>query len=279
MLKKYLKKAKKEGWAIPQFNFSTLEQLRAIKNASKELNSPVIVATSESEADFFGFDEAVAIVKTYQKNGVKIYLNLDHGGSFEKCKKAIDTGYDSVHFDGSKLGFLENLAITKQVVAYAQKINKEISVEGELGVITNADDFDKGGKIKLTDIKEVEEFSQKTKIDRLAISIGTVHGVSLKEQSIDFSVLQKINSKTDSGLVLHGGSGVNDEDIKSVIKYGIIKININTELRQVFVMGLRELLAKDEKEIKPYNYYNKAIKNTTKIVEAKIQLFGSYNKI
>lgn len=279
MLKNYLKLAQKEGWAIPQFNFSTLEQLRTIKNVAKKMRSPVIVGTSEAEANFFGVKEAVAIIKNYQKEGVNIYLNLDHGRSFEKCKEVIDAGYNSVHFDGSKLNFSENLKITKEVVQYAQKIDSKISIEGELGVIKSAEAFDKGIDIEITNINEAEEFSTKTGVDRLTISIGTVHGISTKEQKIDFSVLKEIRKKVEAGLVLHGGSGVNDQDIKKAIKNGIVKININTELRIAFTSGLREVLEKNPKEIKPYNYYTEAIKNTEKVVEQKINLFGSRGKI
>ena len=277
MLKNYLKQAKREGWAVPQFNFSTLEQLKAIKEVSKKLKSPIIVATSEGEAGFFGFEEAVAIVKTYQKEGVAIYLNLDHGSCFENCKNAIDAGYDSIHFDGSKLNFLDNLKITKQIVKYAQKIDSKISVEGELGVIGDAESFDKGANIKLTNINEIEEFA-KTEIDRLAVSIGTVHGISTKEQKIDFNILGEISTKSELGLVLHGGSGVNDQDIKKAIKYGIVKININTELRIGFTKGLRDVLSNNKEEIKPYNYFYQAVENTKKIAESKILLFGSNNR-
>ena len=277
MLKNYLKQAKREGWAVPQFNFSTLEQLKAIKEVSKKLKSPIIVATSEGEAGFFGFEEAVAIVKTYQKEGVAIYLNLDHGSCFENCKNAIDAGYDSIHFDGSKLNFLDNLKITKQIVKYAQKIDSKISVEGELGVIGDAESFDKGANIKLTNINEIEEFA-KTEIDRLAVSIGTVHGISAKKQKIDFSILGEISAKSELGLVLHGGSGVNDQDIKKAIKYGIVKININTELRIGFTKGLRDVLSNNKEEIKPYNYFYQAVENTKKIAESKILLFGSNNR-
>jgi ketose-bisphosphate aldolase len=277
MLKNYLKQAKREGWAVPQFNFSTLEQLKAIKEVSKKLKSPIIVATSEGEAGFFGFEEAVAIVKTYQKEGVAIYLNLDHGSCFENCKNAIDAGYDSIHFDGSKLNFSDNLKITKQIVKYAQKIDSKISVEGELGVIGDAESFDKGANIKLTNINEIEEFA-KTEIDRLAVSIGTVHGISTKEQKIDFNILGEISTKSELGLVLHGGSGVNDQDIKKAIKYGIVKININTELRIGFTKGLRDVLSNNKEEIKPYNYFYQAVENTKKIAESKILLFGSNNR-
>ncbi len=278
MLKHYLKKAQKEEWAIPQFNFSTLEQLRTIKNVAQAMRSPVIVATSEKEANFFGLKEAVAVIKSYQKEGIDIYLNLDHGSSFEKCKEAIDAGYDSIHFDGSKLDFLENLKMTKKVVQYAQE-KREISVEGELGVIGSAEAFDKGFDIEITNINEVEEFSIKTGVDRLAVSIGTVHGISTKKQKIDFDTLRKIKAKTGAGLVLHGGSGVNDEDIKKAIKNGIIKININTELRIAFTNGLRSALEKDKDEIKPYNYYYQAIEDMAKVIERKINLFGSKNKL
>src|SRR3989338_10838347 len=119
-LKYYFEKAQKEKWAIGQFNFSDFTQMKAIIGAAKELKSPVILGTSEGESKFFGLEEAVALRNVFRKKtGLPIFLNLDHGKSFEYIKKSVDAGYDMVHFDGSKLPLEENIKITKEVVKYA----------------------------------------------------------------------------------------------------------------------------------------------------------------
>src|SRR3989344_2432578 len=138
-LKDYLQKAKEEHWAVGHFNFSTADQLRAFVEVAGESKSPIMVATSEGEADFVGMDQAVALVRSYQAEGHAVWLNADHFKSFEKCKAAIDAGYDSILIDASKLPYEENVALTKQVVDYARahstSSGQAISVEGELGYL------------------------------------------------------------------------------------------------------------------------------------------------
>jgi len=133
-IKYYLEKARKERWAIGQFNFSDFTQMKAILAAAERMKSPVILGTSEGESKFFGLQEAVALRDVLRgKTGVPVFLNLDHGKSFEYLKEAIDAGYDAVHFDGSKLPLEENIKITKEVIKYAKK--KGVLVEGEVGRI------------------------------------------------------------------------------------------------------------------------------------------------
>src|SRR3990167_4387923 len=128
-LKEYLTRAKREHWAIGHFNFSTAEQLRAIVEAAAELKSPVMVATSEGEANFVGYEQAVALVGSYQNEGHKIWLNADHHKTFESTKKAIDAGYDTVLIDASRLNLEENILLTAQVVNYAGEKNMELMTE------------------------------------------------------------------------------------------------------------------------------------------------------
>src|SRR3989338_9376925 len=122
-LKEYLTRAKKEDWVIGNFNFSTAEELRAIVEAAAELKAPVMVATSEGEANFFGYEQAVALVKSYQAEGHAVWLNADHHRSFASAKQAIDAGYDTVLIDASKLPFAENIALTRQVVEYVRNLS------------------------------------------------------------------------------------------------------------------------------------------------------------
>lgn len=262
-LKEIFKRARKERWAIGQFNISNLETLLAIVQAAKNLKAPVIIGTSEGESKFIGLRQAAALVKSFKENtGLPIFLNLDHGKNLDYIREAIDSGYDGVHFDGSELPLEENIKRAKEIVKIAEK--KGVLVEGEVGVI--------GGE--LTRPKEAKKFVKATKIDSLAINIGTWHGLGQKA-GINFQRLQEINGEVrDVPLALHGGSGVPDSHIKKAIALGITKININTELRMAFTDTLKLVLAKNPEEFTPYKYMAEVITAIQKVVENKIKLFG-----
>jgi len=284
-LKYYLKKASKERWAIGQFNFSDLSQLEGIVKAAQELKSPIILGTSEGESRFLGLKQAVTLKKSYQTElGIPIFLNLDHGKSFEYLKKAIESGYDMVHFDGSKLPLKDNINQTKEVIKYAKKFG--VLVEGEVGVIgTEASKvYEEKFVLKpedLTNPQEAGQYVRETKIDCLAVSIGSFHGVSVRgNPKLDLEQLKEIKKAVKNVfLVLHGGSGTPDRDVKKSIELGIRKININTELRMAYTETLKESFKAHPEEITPYKYLPDAIKAVQKVVEGKIFLFGSKNKI
>lgn len=281
-LKDYLQKAKKEKWAIGQFNFSTLEQLKGILEAVLKANSPVILGTSEGESRFFGLEEAVALYKVFQKKyNLPIFLNLDHGKDLDYIKEAIDSGYQAVHFDGSNLSFKENIKIAKKISDYARK--KNVLVEGELGAIRGESTIHKEEtavlkKEDLTSPFQVKEFLKKTGVDSLAIAIGTVHGIYLKEPEIDFERLKEINQVSKKFLVLHGGSGVSEEDLKKAINFGITKINFNTEIRLVWKNSLKKGL-EETKELKPYKILPSVQNAISQKVLEKIIAIGSKNKV
>ena len=285
-LKYYLKKAQKEKWAIGQFNFSNSKILKAIIRAAKEKKAPIIVGTSEGESKSIGLRQAVALVKSYKKETkLPIFLNLDHGKSFGYIKKVIEAGYDAVHFDGSKLSLKENIRKTREVVKYAKKFG--VFVEGEVGIIST--DVSKLYKEKfeikekdLTNPADAEKFIQETKVDSLAVSIGTFHGIEVTglNPRIRLERLKEIKNRVgDTPLVLHGGSGTPEADIKKAIKLGIVKIIINTELRVAYTNTLKKVLKKKPKEIASYKYMPEIVKAVQKVVEEKIKLFGSINKI
>jgi len=282
----YFAKAKLEKFAIPQFNFSDFSQVKAIVNKSAELKSPIILATSEGEAKFFGLEEAAALRDVLKKKtGLPIFLNLDHGKSFEYLKQAIDAGYDMVHFDGSKLPLDENIKITKEVMKNARW--KGVLVEGEVGKIGTdsstiyADKF----VIKeedLTKPEDAEKYLKETRANLLAISMGNFHGIEASgiDPNLRLDVLKAIKEKANGTfLVLHGGSGTPEDDIKKAIEMGIVKININTELRLAFSGNLRRALDNDKEVITPYKYLPDAMKSVENVVARKIGLFGSANKV
>lgn len=285
-LRYYLKKAQKEKWAIGQFNFSDLSQLEGIVEAAKNLKSPVILGTSEGESRFLGLKQAVDLKKSFQtETGLPIFLNLDHGKSFEYIKKAIDLGYDMVHFDGSNLPLRKNITETKNVINYARKFG--VLVEGEVGVIGTESSkiYEEKFEIKKEDLtkpKEALKYVKETGIDCLAFFIGNFHGVAIGEGNPPLNLIRLKEIKKiikDKFLVLHGGSGIAVSDLKKAIKSGIVKININTDLRIAYTRTLKKALDEAPKEITPYKYLPQAIKAVQKVVEEKIKLFGSKNKI
>ncbi|MCX6721135.1 MAG: ketose-bisphosphate aldolase [Candidatus Staskawiczbacteria bacterium] len=285
-LKYYFERAQAEKFAIPQFNFSDFSQMKAIVNKSAELKSPIILGTSEGESKFFGLQEAVALRDVLRKKtGLPIFLNLDHGKSFEYLKQAMDAGYDMVHFDGSKLPLEENIKITKEVKKHAKW--KGILIEGEVGKLGTDSStlYSEKFEIKeedLTKPEEAQKFVKETKVDLLAISMGNFHGIEISgiDPNLRLDVLKAAREKVPDVLfVLHGGSGTPEEDIKEAIKLGIVKININTELRLAFSGNLRRYLKDNLEEITPYKFLPDAINSVEKVVESKIKLFDSANKI
>jgi len=284
-IKHYLEKAQEEKFAIGQFNFSDFTQMKAIVAAAEKTKSPVILGTSEGESKFFGLEEAVALRNVLrEKTGLPIFLNLDHGKTFEYLKQAIDAGYDMVHLDGSKLPLEENIKITKEVVKYAKR--KGVTVEGEVGKIGNDSStlYSEKFVIKEEDLTEPDEalrYMQETKADLLAVSIGTFHGIDVSGicPNLRLDVLKAIKERAgDTMFVLHGGSGTPEDDIKEAIKLGIVKININTELRLAFSGNLRRFLNENKEEITPYKFLVDAKDSVEKLVERKIALFGGANK-
>jgi len=278
-------KAKKGKYAIGAFNISNLEQLKAIISAAKNLKSPVIVSTSQGESKFIGKKKIKALIDVYgQETGLPTILHLDHGKSFEVIQKAIEAGYDSVHFDGSELDFEENIEQTKKIVELAES-NGIKNIEGELGYLRGRSSLQEKVEIKsedLTDPRKALEFVEKTGINMLAIAIGNIHGVfkSGQNPSLFLDRLAEINEliSDKAGLVLHGGSGTPEKDIRKSLEFGIVKVNVNTELRIAYTETLKKVL-QESQEVAPYKIMPPVIKAVQKVVEEKIRLFGSDNKI
>ncbi len=280
-----MKNAQEGKYAIGQFNVSTDEQITAIIEAAKNLNSPVIIGTSEGERDFIGVEQVIALVDTWiAGTGLPIILNADHCKSFDSIKEVVDAGYTAVHFDGSELPLEDNIEITKRVVEYAKNINPSIVVEGELGYLPGGSDIHKEVKIKLSDLtqpEEVKDFVRKTGVDSLAVAIGSIHGMKSEgdDPHLHLDRLKQIQQVAPNVLlVLHGGSGTPAKDLEQAIKLGVVKININTEIRLAYRMALQKFLEENISEVKSYKILSPAMEAVQKVVEAKIKLFGSENK-
>ncbi len=280
ILNDYFKKAKQEKWAIGHFNFSTADQLKAIVETATELNKPVMVAVSEGEADFFGRAQAVALVKTYQEMGHAVFLNADHHKSWETIKEAVDVGFDTVLIDASKLPYEENITLTKKVVEYAKSSNPRMMIEGELGYLRGSSEIQK--KIEITEAdytkpEQAKDFVKKTGVDRLAIVFGNIHGIVTEQvERLHLPTLEAIvEAVPDTYLVLHGASGLPDEDIQEAIKRGITNVHVNTELRVAYHDALEKELAKPDESTTPYKILAPSYNATKAIVREKILLFSA----
>jgi fructose-bisphosphate aldolase class II len=274
------KKAKNGGYAIGAFNISTLEAIKGVLDAAVELKSPVIIETSEKEMHYVGATLVADAVRDLAMDlPIPVAIHLDHGQGLESVKEAIAAGYTSVHMDGSALSYKENLAITKEVVVYAH--SKNITVEGELGHVGGASEVhDENAKIEkstYTDPTQAAIFVHETGIDVLASSIGNIHGIYENEPELDFDRLEKIG-KIGIPLSLHGGSGIPEAQVKRAISLGIMKVNVNTELRAAYTNTLHQELDANPDEIVPYKYLPQEIEAVKRVVMDKIKMFGSAGK-
>lgn len=283
-LKEILSKATRDHWAVGHFNVSNFEQLKTVVNVAKKTQAPVMIGTSEGERNWFGLQNIVALVESFKKEYPHIFLNADHTKTVSATHDAINAGYESVHFDGSSLSFLENTNKTKQVIDYAKSKNQEISVEGELGYVEGESQVSER-KIKInpsnyTNPEEAEYFVKSTGIDRLAIAIGNIHGINIDEPKLDFEKLSEIRKiiPENVAIVLHAGSGISDEDIKRAIECGIGNIHISTELRVAFREGMEKSLKDNPKEYAPYKLGAQIVEDMEKLISDKIKLFGSEGK-
>jgi len=282
-LRECIKEAEKKGVAIGHFNISNLEAFHAIYNAAKKLKVPVIIGVSPGEESFVGLEETVALVHALrEKDNYPIFLNADHHVSFESVKKCIDAGFDAVIIDLAKLSFEENIKITKECVEYAKKTRAEtgrdILVEGELGYIGSGSDIKdtipEGAGI-LTKPEEAQKFVEMTGIDMLAPSVGSIHGlIKSGKPHIDGELVSQIKKTTGIPLVLHGGSGLRDEDFTNAIVSGVSIVHINTEIRVAYDEALKKSLMDHPNETTPYKILQPVVDAIEKIVEERLKLFN-----
>ena len=279
-LKKVLKDAQKQHYAVGAFNTSNLEITQAILKASEKKKSPVIIAASPKAIDYAGGAHVIADMVQACVNGAKVpvVLHLDHSKTFELVRECVAAGFTSVMFDGSRLQYKDNVRITKKVVALSHA--KGVTVEGEIGIIGGKEDYLKKRKVVLADPNVAIDFVNKTGIDALAAAVGTAHGLATDApEKIDFPLLSKISKSVKVPLVLHGASqGVSDANIKKAIKYGISKVNIDTDLRVAFAKEVRKLLSRDKSIYDTRGIIGAGRSGIEKVVEKKIALFNSQNK-
>ncbi len=278
-MKDMLQKAKKENYAVGQFNINGLDFAQSFLQAAQEEQAPIILAASDRLVDYLGgFQVIASMVKNLMeemKITVPVALHLDHGMSVERCKKAIDAGFTSVMIDGSHGPIDQNIAMTKEVVAYARE--KGVSVEAEVGTVGGQEDGLIGG-IQYADPEECVQIVKEAGIDALAAALGSVHGPYQGEPKLGFEEMKQIAELTDVPLVLHGGSGIPLHQIQKAIELGHAKINVNTESIQAWTKAVRETLDANHNVYEPRAILTPAKSAVMKAVKSKMREFNTSGK-
>jgi len=281
--KEILVDAQKNHYAVGAFNANNMEIVQAIIETAEEEKAPVIVQASQGAIKYAGLEMIVTMVKTMAENvTIPVVLHLDHGTDFYQNIQCLRAGFTSLMFDGSKLSFDENVAMTKKVVEMAHTC--KIPVEAEIGQIGKMDSSDEPGvaheRIKefMADPGEAERFVKMTGIDSLAAAVGTIHGCRELIAKLDIPRIEKIRNLTGVPLVLHGASGASDEEIKKGIAAGISKINIDTRIRMAFTKATREYLTQNPDEIDPRKMLAPAKGAAKEVIRGRIRVLGSNNQ-
>lgn len=267
-----LNKAREGNYAIPHFNINNLEWTKIILEKCEDLKTPVILGVSSSAAKYMGgwlvcSNMVSSLIKELNIT-IPVCLHVDHGTK-EDCIKAIDNGFTSVMIDASKYKIDENIRITKEVVEYAHQ--RGISVEAEVGSIgltTDKNDI-------YADINDCIRLYKETGIDALAPAIGNAHGIYLEKPKLNYELLDSIKKEISIPLVLHGGSGITDEDFKKLIEHGISKVNINTDLQIAWKKGLMDFIKNNNEVYDPRKIILSGKEEMNKTIEKLVNLFNT----
>ena len=271
--KQMLLDAQEGGYAVGAFNAENMEMVKAIIRAAEELKAPVMIQTTPSTVKYASLQMFVGMAEAEARGAsVPVCLHLDHGDSFELAVRAVKEGYTSVMIDGSKLPFEENIALTKRVVSVARP--NGIPVEAELGKVGGKeDDLEAVGDTN-TDPMEAKEFVEKTGIDSLAVAIGTAHGFYVGTPVLDKERLSAIRAVVDIPLVLHGASGLSDDDVRDCVRRGICKVNFATELRAAYTDAGKELYQRKPETFDPKKFGEVGMEAVTRLVQERMRVCG-----
>lgn len=278
-MKELLTIAKENKFAVPAFNIGSLEILRAVMEVAEETNSPVILEIHPLEIEYLT-DPFVLTVKEYaHKSKVPVVIHMDHGSNIYDVMRSIKNGYTSVMIDASNLPYEENVALTKQVVELAHKVN--VSVEAEFGTI-GAMNYETEGvdNVLYTDPEQAKDFVKRTGIDCLAVAIGTAHGLYPKNftPKLNLELLKILNKEVNIPLVLHGGSGNPDEEVTASVSLGVSKVNISSDVKSVFFKKCHELLNENPNQYEPCDLFPKCIDEAKKVIYHKLNVLNTIGK-
>lgn len=264
-----LRQATRDGYAIGAFNFENMEMAQAIVAAAEETGVPVIMQTTPGTVRYASVSLFSAMVRSLaEKSSARIALHLDHGESPDMVRDAAAAGYNSVMIDGSKLPFEENAALTRSV----KRMVSGLPVEGELGTVGGKEDDMAAAHGSYTDPEKAAEFVVRTGVDFLAIAIGTAHGIYKGEPHLDIGRLSQIRRVVAVPLVLHGASGVPDDQVIACIREGISKVNYATELRIAYTRGVKAAIAQSPDAYDPKVYGKAGRAEVQALVKNRIEL-------
>jgi len=273
-------RAMKDRFAIGAFNANNMEQIQAIVETAQEERAPVILQVSQGAIRYCGLSMAAGMVKIAASLvDVPVVLHLDHGTDFEQNVRCLREGFTSLMFDGSKLSFDDNVAVTSQVTTIAHACG--IPVEAELGKVLQAKDNVTAAEVKaaMTDPDEAKKFLELTRADSLAVAVGSVHAMEAQAAELDLQRIAEIRDTTGAPLVLHGSSGVSDASLVGAIENGVVKINVATFLNQGFVAGIKQGVAESPDNVDPRKWLTIGRDLVKERVREKIRLFKSNGRI
>lgn len=274
--------AKKHGYAVGAFNVENMEMMQAVIAAAEAEQAPVILQTTPSTLKYAGPAVFAAMARAMaSKASVPVAMHLDHGDSFDLCRQAAEDGYTSLMIDGSKLPLEENIVLARRVTKLASETPGYPCVEAELGRLGGKEDGleVKEGEDIYTDPDEAARFAAETGVDALAVAIGTAHGFYKGKPKLDFDRLAQLRDAVPVPLVLHGSSGVPDEDVQQAISLGVCKVNFATELRVAYTEAVRESLGSDVALYDPKKFGIPAREAVSKLVRHRIAVCGSNHRI
>lgn len=269
-----LSKAQKENYAVGLFNTTDTDMLQAVVETAEELHSPVIIGTAEVLLPYGELKLiAPSLIRMAKNASVPVVVHYDHGLTFGRCMEALQLGFSSIMYDGSNHEESLNLQNTAEIVKIAHALG--VSVEGEIGHVGNASENDGAQTDLYTTPQEAIRFVESTGVDALAVAIGTAHGAYKTKPKLDIGRLSQIRKALDTPLVLHGGSGLSDEDFRDTIKNGIAKVNIFTDICVAGEKAMQKALAEGKSYLE---IRNEKVKFMKEAVKEKMQLFGSVGK-
>lgn len=277
-----LKDAQAHGYAVGAFNVENMEMMQAVVAAAEAENAPLMLQTTPSTLRYADTAVFAAMARAIAgKAKVPVAIHLDHGDSFELCRRAAWDGYTSVMIDGSKLPLEENIALVRRVVQMAGDVPQQPAVEAELGRLGGKEDSleVKAGEDIYTDPSEASRFVDETGIDSLAVAIGTAHGFYKGKPKLDFDRLAQLRDAVSVPLVLHGSSGVPDEDVQRAISLGVCKVNFATELRVAYTEATRDTLSVDPALYDPKKFGGSGRDAVTKLVRHRIAVCGACKRV
>lgn len=276
-LNNILTDASEKKYGVGLFNTTDTDMLEAVISAAEELRSPVIIGTAEVLLPYGELQlMAPAMIAAAKRASVPVVVHYDHGLTFARCMEALKLGFSSIMFDGSASAYEKNIADTAEMVKIAHAFGA--TIEGEIGHVGSADACDNEALAMYTQVDEAEAYMKATGVDALAISIGTAHGAYKSKPKLDFNRLSDIHNALSVPLVLHGGSGLSDNDFKTAIACGISKINIYTDLCAAGIHACKESVEKPELPLDMNTYLhmrNLKVETIKAAVKEKIMLFGS----